>query len=83
MGQAQSMSSGGSGCEDCVNYLGSVGLGERGVQPSPVLPGSYPGGIIPQSGQPGMQFPSYIPGTQHLQLLIFVIYIGIYLMLSN
>lgn len=64
MGQAQSMSSGGSGCEDCVGYSGSHGLTGVGI------PRGYPGytsGAIPptsESNIPGFHTNGAVPGSE-------------------
>ncbi|KAJ8667264.1 hypothetical protein QAD02_008926 [Eretmocerus hayati] len=70
MGQAQSMSSGSDGCEDCYRLPGSIQssmLGpNRGVA-SGGQPGTYPSGSIPGANtalNPGtIVYPGFTPGT--------------------
>ncbi|KAK0177704.1 hypothetical protein PV328_001730 [Microctonus aethiopoides] len=70
MGQAQSMSSGGLGCEDCVNYSGSHGLTGVGIQSPVGISRGYPGytsGVIPptsESNIPGFHTNGVVPGSE-------------------
>ncbi|KAK0181084.1 hypothetical protein PV327_003400 [Microctonus hyperodae] len=66
MGQAQSMSSGGSGCEDCVGYPGSHGLTGVGIQSPVGIPGYTNGVITPTIGSsiPGFPTNGVVPGSE-------------------
>ncbi|KAL0108407.1 hypothetical protein PUN28_015153 [Cardiocondyla obscurior] len=79
MGQAQSMSSGGTGCEDCPGYSGIQGTLDKIRVPAGTVPGTpitqpgakfipgvtYPGSQITYPGvTPGQVSPGVLPGSR-------------------